>query len=520
MNLRLATWALAGMLALASTSRGAGTGASPLASGSPRPSSSSQLFALVVGSNATHDSTVPALRYADDDAVQNARLLGQLGAQVVLLVTLDRDTRALYPELQATEPTRAAVLAAMIEINRRMDQARQAGKAPVLYVFYSGHGDVRNNQGEVTLIDGTLGRDEFLKLIASSHAAWNHVVIDACKSYFLVFERGPSGSRRKLRGSLVRETRMLPRNTGVFLSTSSAVDSHEWEAYQGGIFSHEMRSALRGAADANGDRIVTYDEAAAFVWTANAAILNQRLRPTSFAKPPKAAGAAGAMLADLRSPMGDRLTVGPGFSQRIYVEDDRGVRLADLHPGAGQRMELLLPEHRPMFVRHPDGGLEAEIPGGKKDVILGSLTLRSTASRARGSEHVAFSRLFEQAFDEHAVVTYRARPEIWAEETAPADPTWLRRSVGMLALVAGLAGGTLTLFSWREGDQVTADTTGLERNRTNHRIDTLNAAAIACYAIAGAAAIGYLAWTLWPRRPVEIRVQPSAASTLQLVVAW
>ena len=46
----------------------------------------------------------------------------------------------------------------------------------------------------------------------------------------------------------------LPRSgqsgrIGFLLSTSSGRESHEWEGVQAGVFSHEVRSGLYGAAD-------------------------------------------------------------------------------------------------------------------------------------------------------------------------------------------------------------------------------------------------------------------------------
>jgi hypothetical protein len=43
--------------------------------------------------------------------------------------------------------------------------------------------------------------------------------------------------------------------------------------------SHELRSALRGAADADRDARVTYAELGAFLKVANRAIPNERFRP-------------------------------------------------------------------------------------------------------------------------------------------------------------------------------------------------------------------------------------------------
>ena len=101
---------------------------------------------------------------------------------------------------------------------------------------------------------------------ARSPAARNHVFIDACKSYFLAFEKGPGGRRSPYTRSFVDAS--VPSRlttTGFVLSTSSDRDSHEWERYQGGILSHELRSALRGGADADGDGRVDYAEIGAFL---------------------------------------------------------------------------------------------------------------------------------------------------------------------------------------------------------------------------------------------------------------
>lgn len=481
------------------------------------------LFALVIGCNTTHDPEVPVLRYADDDAIQNARLLGQLGASVVLLTDPDGESRALHPDLQATSPTKAALLSAMAELNRMMQAAREQGKRPVFYFFYSGHGDVRNAQGQVTLADSVLSRDEFLRLLRSSGAAVNHVVIDACKSYFFVFERGSGGTRSQVRGSLTDGTRAVPANTGIFLSTSAATDSHEWEAFQGGIFSHEMRSALRGAADADGDGRVSYEETAGFIWNANRAIPSSRYRPQFFFRPAAAGSEPGASLADLRGAKGDRFVMQARAGRRAFVEDGQGTRYFDVHPGSDAILQMLLPMQRPLFVKWPGEGLEAEIPPGNP-ILLAALTARPSKTLVRGAEHVAFGRLFSLPFDGGTMSAFRVRP---AEEDAtaaslPTDWTWPRRSLGLGALAVGLTGGVLTALANRQQQSVGPQSSGVERDRVNHRIDGFNTAAVSCYAVAGAAAVGYLVWTLWPKKSPPIRVEPpmAAARPFRLSVTW
>ena len=66
---------------------------------------------------------------------------------------------------------------------------------------------------------------------------------------------------------------------GYLLSSSASGEAHEWAGFEAGVFSHEVRSGLYGAADADGDGRVTYPEIAAFVRRANATITNESFRP-------------------------------------------------------------------------------------------------------------------------------------------------------------------------------------------------------------------------------------------------
>jgi hypothetical protein len=477
-----------------------------------------RLFGLVVGTNVSTDPEVKPLRYADDDAVQNALLLGELGAQVVLLADMDLDTRGLFSNTDVVPPTKAAIRQAMQRLNELMAADRAVGKEPHLYFFYSGHGDVENNQGYVNLNDGRFWRDDLLALLRDSQATTNHVVIDACKSYFLVFDRGVGGQRAPLAGALIGGAATVPSNTGVLLSTSSATDSHEWEAFQGGVFSHEVRSALRGAADHDSDNLITYEETAAFVWSANTAVPNPRFRPKVFTKPPFGVQDEEAVLVDLRGPSGDRLAVGPDVSTHLFVENENGVRLVDFRPTEGHRVSVLLPPHRPLFVRDAEQDREVELPAGRF-VELAGLSPRPITVARRGAEHVAFKSLFVRGFGPDTVLEYRERPpEMSQAFDPPTDWTWARRSIGMLGLIAGALGGTMTGLAVKEKDSVTPSTHGVRRHEVNDRIDVYNGVALASYSVAAVGLTTYLVWTLWPEREVDIQVLPGATPRVQLVV--
>jgi hypothetical protein len=474
------------------------------------------LFGLVVGTNRSDSLEVPPLKYADDDAVENAALLTQLGARVALLTKLDSATKKLYGDVSATPPTKKSIQEAMRVLNSAMDKARAQGLRPVLYLLFSGHGDVENNEGYLVIEDGRLVQSELIDLIRSSKAAINHLVIDACKSFFMVYGRGTGGRRAPIRSPLGVKADGLPSNTGVMLSTSSAADSHEWEAYQGGVFSHELRSGLRGAADLDLNGVVTYEEAAAFIWTANSDIRNERFRPDFFSRPPSGQASDKAILARVDRATGDRLLIGPEEHARFYVEDGLGRRLADLHPATSQRTVLLLVNERPLFIRQSESSEEMEIPAGES-VSLAALTPRPSSTLRRGAEHNAFRHLFARAFDKNALDNYRKRPLEELSDDAPSDDlSWLRYSFGIASLGVAVAGGVMTGLAVREHDLVKEKTSMLGRKQANDRIDVYNAVAVTCYVLSGAMAATFLAWTLWPSEKVNIKILPSVGPSLAL----
>src|SRR5204862_1128969 len=77
-------------------------------------------------------------------------------------------------------------------------------------------------------------------------------------------------------------------NIGVILATTLGQESHEWSTIESGVFTHELLSALVGAADVNGDLVVEYTEVQAFVAAANRDIKDPRAIPQIIARPPAA----------------------------------------------------------------------------------------------------------------------------------------------------------------------------------------------------------------------------------------
>jgi hypothetical protein len=481
-------------------------GLSPLgglgpAAAAPEPA---QALAVVIGSNESPSPSLERLRYADDDAIQNARTLALLGVRPQLLVTPDAETRELFPAVRADgAATRAAVVAAFDRNAGLTRQARARGQATSLYIFVAAHGDAEGDRAFLQLDDGRLWREDLAELARRVGADQTHVVIDACQASAFVGARGPGGDRFPLGFGFSRDARgpSWPPHTGFLTARSSGGQTHEWTEFQAGIFSHEVRSGLLGGADVNRDGRVTYAELGAFIRRANELIPNRKYRPEVLTAPP--GGALEAVVATL--PPGPLLLDIEGKAAgRASVESERGVRLADVHVAPGGAVSLRLPtDLGAVFValeRPPSEFRVAPEPGR---VVLSQLVPEPPRARARGAAHEAFRRLFARPFDAGAVAAFRADVALAAETPEPEPPRTALHTAGLTAAavgVVGLATGGVLLITARQlsQDGMRNETlTGLERDALNRRIDGRNRWAVISGG-AGAAVLGAgLGMLLW-----------------------
>ncbi len=450
-------------------------------------------FAIVIGNNRSENSDVPDLRYADDDAIATHTLLTEAGVESLLLVRPDTESHRMHPALAPAGAPRADDLdraLSLLSAHMRAQTAR--GDTVELLFFYSGHGDVEHGEGYVLLEDRRFTRTMLYELLAHSPAARNHVFIDACKSFFLAFDKGPGGQREPYGRSFVEDA--VPahlRNTGFVLSTSSGRDSHEWERYQAGILSHELRSALRGAADTDRDGRVTYAELGAFLVVANQAITNAKYRPDFTVRPPQQdlqqevlrwnpAGTATALRIE-------GATIG-----HVYVETASGERLLDAHPAPEQRLLLHIPRARPLFVRQSDETAE-QVVADESPPPITSLGATRPEIASRGALHLAFQQLFAAPFGGGDVRGFERRFEDVIAAQPPPDPAshlarrrWLRVASGSVAIAGAVGGavlGALALQRYEAG----AGASQRDLPHLNASVEHLDIASIACFAVAGAA---------------------------------
>lgn len=392
-----AIWLLASSMFVAWTTA---AGAAPSAPPPKPPSGRSEIFAIVIGVNEAHDRSVERLRFADDDALGFHRILSALGTST-LLTSFDRPTQRLHAGQSAQPPTRAAVLAAIERTLALVAKARARGHAAELYFVYSGHGDSKNNAGYLTLTaGGRFTSTDLASLLARSQAVQNHVLVDACDSFYLIREKRAGGQRTPVTGRFHRPRTLLQRfpTTGFVLSTSGAAASHEWDRFQAGIFSHELRSAFLGAADVDGDRAISYGELGTFLLVANRSIRNELFRPKVFVRPP----AADATRILLRLPSrGTTIRIPPSPAARYYLETAQGVRLADFHQDGHTPLALWRPTDERVFVHDVTRRLEYAIAARQPNAVetdLAKLTPRPKSYAVKGAVHEAFRTLFAEAY--------------------------------------------------------------------------------------------------------------------------
>jgi hypothetical protein len=468
-------------------------------------------FALILGVNRSVDPEMPVLRYADDDAVRYGELFRALGARTALLTRGDENTQRLAPRLlaHAGEPRRAELARQVAAIAAEVAAARARGVPTVLYFIYAGHGRVGGGeQAYLALEDARLSGDDIEHdVIDAVRADESHLIIDACYSYFIAYGRGPGGKRREIHDFAPKEGLARRPDVGLLLSTTSARESHEWEGFQAGVFSHEVRSGLFGAADFDGDGRVSYVEMAAFINRANSAIPNERFRPDVLARPP----AGSAALVDLRGGGGRRLRVGGGRAEagRYTIEDTRGVRLADFHNAPGHEVSMLLPaDAGQLYLRRKGDDAEFVIPA---EPTTGALTLAGLSQREwhgpRGAANDSFSLVFSLPFDQASFAAATTADALAARlgDTPPSPPLPRWRKVGAATAggvaVASLIGAGLLVASARSLSAEVRDTPGqLQAAALRDRVDARNGWARALSFGAGAsAAVGAALLWLLPR---------------------
>lgn len=218
----------------------------------------SDAIAVVIGNSDYSSDGVPDVQYAVRDAltVRNY-LMKVLGYREGNILYFENVTGAVFRRLFGTKDVPEGQLAQYVK----------AGKSDV-FIYYSGHGapDVQNGSAYFVPVDcrpddvrlNGYPLDLFYGNLAKIESRSTIVVIDACFSGgseegMLIKAASPIGIKTDDPASVIR-------NSAVFTS-SSADQISSWYPEKGhGLFTYFFLKALRGEADADGDRVITARE--------------------------------------------------------------------------------------------------------------------------------------------------------------------------------------------------------------------------------------------------------------------
>lgn len=491
--------------------------ASPAAGAAPTKADgpvTSARFALIVGVNKSVDPEAAPLRYADDDAARYLDLFRSIGARSYVLARLDENTQRIHPQAaaEAVPPTRVEFSRAIDRLALDLAQARERGVPTVLYFVYAGHGTVKNERGYISLEDARLGAvDLETEVVDKLGADQTHFIVDACYSYFLVTGRGPGGRRREVHGFSQLGGLATRPGVGLLLSTSSARESHEWARFQAGVFSHEVRSGLYGAADADGDGQVTYQEMVAFIERANAAVANERYRPDVFAR----AASDSGVFVDLRDGRRRRIDVQGTQSGHYFVEDTLGVRIADFNKASTQRVSLIRPPSiGPLYLRRTQDEAEFVIPPGPDIVEVANLSPERAPVQSRGAANDAFNKLFALPFRPQDVRDLRLRPA--PDLVVPPDDAvrvpWTRYA-GMSLIGVGVVSATAGVITLLSNNSLKNDAgptaSEVDVAAVNEKIAVRKLVGTLELGVAGVTAFTGVALLLWPSAPANVSAEVS-----------
>lgn len=468
-------------------------------------------FGLVVGVNRPGDPTLVTLRYADDDAARYFELFEAVGIRTELLAQLDENTQRLHPKLvdRAHPPTQSEFGLAVARLSEQIAKARQQGQLTRVYLVFAGHGTIEDNEGALLLEDGRATSGTLETALNQLDASEEHLIIDACNSFFLAWGRGPGGKSEPVTGFSVAPRLAARPHLGLLLSTSSARESHEWAGVQAGVFHHEVQSGLLGAADIDLDGRISYREISAFVERANAAIPNERYRPDVYSRAPrrKREDDKGVLFHLSASP--HRVEVDSLHSGRFFLENADGIRWADFHSAPGQVVRLIRPRNERLYLTDVNRRVEYRVDDEPGTAVVGRLRSREPRVAERGAAHEAFTRLFELPFDIGVVKSFSFRaPEVELVASPGSErPLTPRRGVALGVGAAGLGAAAAGLFLHLEGQQAAKlppDASQEDAARANRSIGTLQAGSAACFIAAGVGAAAGLALWFWPEASVEI----------------
>lgn len=292
-------------------------------------------FALVVGANDGGGERA-VLRYASADAGRLAAVLKDIGG----LAPAD--------QLRLVDPTPAQLRQGFERLAAWGRQAQAHGEKVQFIFYYSGHSD----EAGLLLGGQQLPYRQLRGLVDAVPAEVRIAILDSCAS----------GAFTRLKGGTKRAPFLVGAAVDVkghaFLTSSSEDEAaQESDRIGGSFFTHYLTTGLRGAADADGDKLVTLSEAYQFAFDETLARTETtRGGAQHAAYDIQLNGSGDLVMTDLRR-MSARMSLASDVGGRVFVRADDGRLAAELYkPSASSPVALALePGHYQVTVDDGEG---------------------------------------------------------------------------------------------------------------------------------------------------------------------
>lgn len=339
----------------------------------PGPVLTVRRFALVVGANDGGGDRV-VLRYAGSDAAAVSEVLQRFGG------VDDGDHRSLV------DPTPEQLDEALQAMAQRIRAARRGGQHIQFVFYYSGHSD----ESGLLLAGRRVDYKELRRQVQQVPADVRIAVLDSCAS----------GAFTRTKGGTKRAPFMLSSGaevSGHAFLTSSSIDeaAQESDRIGGSFFTHYFTTGLRGAADVDGDRLITLSEAYQFAFDETLARTEAtRGGAQHAAYDIQLAGTGDLIMTDLRQTSA-QLELAAAVGGRVSVRSASGELAAELYkpPGSGAVQLALEPGRYQVSVDDGQHLWRADVTvpqGGRSVLAEGDLrAVQAESTVARGGDPVA-----------------------------------------------------------------------------------------------------------------------------------
>jgi hypothetical protein len=313
-------------------------------------------FALVIGANDGGTQRVK-LRYAGTDAKTIAKVLGDLGG-------VKKSDRMVLED-----PTQDVLLWEIGTIAERVRRAKAGGDNVQFIFYYSGHSDE-----EGILLGGVrMEYRDLRKAIDKVPADVRVAILDSCAS----------GAFTRSKGGTKRAPFLVGQQTDVkghaYLTSSSEDEAaQESDRVGGSFFTHFLTTGLRGAADEDGDRMVTLSEAFQFAFDETLARTEAtRGGAQHAAYDINLSGTGDLVLTDLRRTTA-RLELTNDIGGRVSVRRVGGELVAELYkpPGSGSVLLALEPGRYQITVDDGEKLYRGEEVVGRERAVLDASDLK------------------------------------------------------------------------------------------------------------------------------------------------